>query len=271
MNCPKCTKEISENAVFCTNCGNPLLETASQIKIEDYGLKNKISIWNVYQIKNPELYGGHGKTMFTLLIFVSLIWIIGLVLFIINIKTNSVVKKYQAKSYLLASIMGFLLMLMVAGNDNGNNKTIGASPPTDKVIVDANKDTATASNDNNNYSSDRDTAKYINDCKSTVYDSIVGKAFTATVHQRPSSSHSYTASMPVSFSSAPEGGEDFNVKSPENFTVIRRAKDIPLGGTLYEIKFESGKVGYVDDDAFYALSDGPDIPQEARACYQNTK
>lgn len=98
----------------------------------DYGLKKKLSMWNIHKVKNPELYGGYGNWTFRLLGLLSLGWIIGLVLYLTNFKSKPVVRTYQAKHFLLCAAIGFVIMLgMIVSNGNeakqSNLKEIGQS------------------------------------------------------------------------------------------------------------------------------------------------
>jgi hypothetical protein len=236
---------------------------------EDYGLKKKLSVWNVHKVKNPELYGGYSNWTFRLLGLLSLGWIIGLVLYLTNFKSTSVVKTYQAKHFLLCAAIGFVIMLgMIVGNGNeakqSNIKEIG------KVKVEEPKK-GTKSITQNNYNSDREREKSREDCVRRALVSIVGKTFTATPDQRPIRTGVGWVSG-FKFYDSPKFGPGFNVKKPEKFAVVRcieteKSEFLTASSVWYEVKFESGKVGYLTASNFYSLSDGPDVYKEAEDCF----
>ena len=87
--------------------------TTSTAKLdENYGLNEKLSIWNYPKIKNPELYGGYSLGISRLLGFLSIIPIFGLILFLLTLGSESEVKRTQGKGFLFAAVFFFVLGLL---------------------------------------------------------------------------------------------------------------------------------------------------------------
>lgn len=203
----------------------------------------------------------------------SLAWPIGLVLYLINFKSKSVVRRYQAKNLLICAACGFILMLLVIVGSGTEEKKSNIKEIGQVKVEETKKDTRPTTQ--SNYTSDREIAKSTEDCINSAFKSVVGKTFTAMPDQR-SKRTAVGLVTGVKFHDSPELGPGFNVKDLEKFTVVRhiekeKSKILSFRSDWYEVKFESGKIGYVHAEDFYCLSDGPDVYQEAEDCYKNTQ
>jgi hypothetical protein len=141
MFCPKCGKELRDNAAFCGSCGNPVNKTREvsasgirrspvndprRVKQTDYGLEKRLGFWNVHKVKKPELYGGYSNWTYWLLGLLGgfLAWPVGLIVYLINFKSTSPVRKCQAQNLLLVAGIGFILMLGVIVEQGNERKKV---------------------------------------------------------------------------------------------------------------------------------------------------
>jgi rRNA maturation endonuclease Nob1 len=141
MFCGKCGKELRDKAAFCASCGSPVNETREvsvsrthrgpvndprRVKQTDYGLKKRLSLWNVHKVKKPELYGGYSNWTYWLfgLLSIFLAWPVALIVYLINLKSKSAVRKYQAQNLLLVAGIGFILMLGVIVEQRNEGKKV---------------------------------------------------------------------------------------------------------------------------------------------------
>lgn len=100
----------AEQSMKNNNVFHSVAATTSTTKLDNnYGLNEKLSIWNYYKIKNPELYGGYSLGLSRLFGFLSIIPIIGLILFLITLGSKSEVKRTQGKGFLFAAVFFFVL------------------------------------------------------------------------------------------------------------------------------------------------------------------
>ena len=112
--CPFCAEEINEDAIKCKHCGEFLNAKDSQEKkqnAETVGseippdILSNCTQWKIHKVKNPKQYGGWSKFM----VLWCLIPIIGLIISISGKGSTNAVKKAQAESLLISSlIMGVL-------------------------------------------------------------------------------------------------------------------------------------------------------------------
>lgn len=91
----------------------PALTTKPSKSVEDYGLRKKLSMFNVHKVKKPELYGGHKNWIYWLfgLLAGFLLWPVGLIVFLIDFKSKSAVRRCQAQNILLCAAIGFILAI----------------------------------------------------------------------------------------------------------------------------------------------------------------
>jgi len=116
-----------------------------------------------------------------------------------------------------------------------------------------------------NYISDRERDESYKVCERQVLTSVVGKKFIA----KPESSLKPDPRLSSfwKFYNLPDTvSKGFVLRKPEEFTVVRLVKDLSWETYLkiywYEIRFVSGKVGFVPVVDLCHLSDGPSIRDE---------
>jgi hypothetical protein len=104
----------------------PPLTRKAVKRAENYGLKKKLSMFNAHKIKNPELYGGHSNWSYWLfgLLTIFLAWPVGLIVFLIDFKSKSAVRKCQAQNLLITAGIGFILMLGVIVEQANEGKKV---------------------------------------------------------------------------------------------------------------------------------------------------
>lgn len=106
--CSSCGAIIKKEAEICPKCGVRQKDAPSQNE-DDYGLGKPLSAWNVYKVKNPEKFGGFSSGVYRLLSFLSLGWLLGLILFIVTQSSkNTKLRKTQGKAFLISAIVGFI-------------------------------------------------------------------------------------------------------------------------------------------------------------------
>lgn len=117
---------------------------------EDYGIKKKLSMFNVHKVKKPELYGGHSNWTYWLfgLLTVFLAWPVGFIVFLIDFKSKSAVKKCQAQNLLVTAGIGFILMLGVIVELGNEGKNINLRQTEQAKFEETKKDAISTATDN---------------------------------------------------------------------------------------------------------------------------